>query len=458
MSTRTILHHASLRINPPPRSLRESREIYRSLRKFGEIDLYRNLRHETSTLEAKEDAIVLFRDGNSLGEAIAASPLSISVPAPQPSPIPSSGPQGESLSIEVPRVHDFTVEVLKGEYHHETKIINQLFTYLQAPYPVNQESPPGVSIRFSNAGKTADANRQKHGLVRSTSISWITWRSEMKQAGIIEFEAIKAVVDGTVGSRDPTIPPHRQGYTGWGRPLDAVEAERPASAQVLSKINAISNPAPLPLDPILHSSKRRSQFQAWNTGSWRTGENNIPARHSPQVGSRSKLSPNKPGKTKVGAEATSTPKLSVEDQITSEGKSSQAIRTPPEKTDSSSPNAAIETANIATENNSNLLHAADGVTTTWSEDVISSPYPRMKRENSEGAELIKRTIEPIESTQDEKAPCERIDLKQDVLKHLHSGIDSEAQNKINSHRDDKFDPKKHIELQKQVSKPWWKFW
>ncbi|KAF3903989.1 hypothetical protein AA313_de0201706 [Arthrobotrys entomopaga] len=283
----------------------------------------------------------------------------------------------------------------------------------------------------------------------------------MKQAGIPGFENIKAVVDGAVGSREPNASSYRQGSAGWGRQLDSMEAEKSAPGpQISSKTNAISNPAPLPLDPTLQSSKRRSQFQTWSSGGWRAGEKNTLARNSPQVSSHLKLSSDRPGNTQAGLEATSTLKPLAADRTASEEKSRQAIKTPQEKTKTHSSNIDFKLVDSTAGNNANLLNTINQGTTTQFDDVISSPGSKGKCGNSEEAGPATKTIDLMERTQHgkvEELPIESISLKQDASEHVSPDINSGVKTVPDPHRD-KLDSEEHIESQKQASKPWWKFW
>ncbi|RVD86716.1 uncharacterized protein DFL_004978 [Arthrobotrys flagrans] len=265
MASRAVLHHAALKITPPPRTLRESREIYRTLRKFGEIDLYRSLRHETSTLEAKDDAIVLFRDEAALGEAFEASPINVSMPTAQPSPIPSSSLSTVSTPADPPFSDKFTIEISKREHNHETRIIDQLFA---APYSVTQETPPGASIGSnskSDISRAPDANEYRTNLTRATGGGWKSWRLEMKQAGIPTWSSIKPTSDVVVAAPlESSTSRSRINSVGWSRPSDTYDIGTQDAAQpVLPKSisSTISNPTPLPLDPTLQPFRRQRQSQ-----------------------------------------------------------------------------------------------------------------------------------------------------------------------------------------------------
>ncbi|KAK6340481.1 hypothetical protein TWF730_002232 [Orbilia blumenaviensis] len=268
MASRAVLHHAALKITPPPRTLRESREIYRSLRRFGEIDLYRSLRHEASTLEAKEDAVVLFRDEAALGSAFKASPISISMPTAQPSPIPSSGSGTGSTHPILPFSDKFTVEISRREHNHETRIIDQLFTYTHLPHSISRETPPGISTGFnskSDISRAPDANEYRTSLTRSTGGGWKSWRLEMKQAGIPTWDSIRPTSDiGTMTPPESDALRSRTNSTNWGRQLDNLDVGKQDSAQPAlpkSSSGTISNPTPLPLDPTLQPFRRHRQSQ-----------------------------------------------------------------------------------------------------------------------------------------------------------------------------------------------------
>ncbi|KAK6520366.1 hypothetical protein TWF506_000638 [Arthrobotrys conoides] len=302
MASRTVLHHAALKITPPPRTLLENREIYRSLRKFGEIDLYRSLRHETSTLEVKDDAIVLFRDEAALGDAFEASPINVSMPTAPSSPIPSLNLNSVVTPADPLFYSKFTVEISKREHNHETRIIDQLFA---APYSITQETPPGTStssILKSDIIRAPDANEYRTNLARATGGGWKGWRLEMKQAGIPTWDSIKPTSDiinttalesGSARSRMKTV--------SWGRPFDPFDVGIQDVAQpVLPKniSSTISNPTPLPLDPTLQPVRRQRQPQVGGahishstmrnpTGWWRSaghaeGRNSLPSSQQDQ--------------------------------------------------------------------------------------------------------------------------------------------------------------------------------
>ncbi|EWC45781.1 hypothetical protein DRE_05118 [Drechslerella stenobrocha 248] len=257
MASRAVLHHAALKISPPPRTLRDSREIYRSLKKFGEIDLYRNHRYETSTGEAKEDAMILFRDQIALNDALAASPLAITMPPPPPSPIPSIGDsKGAGSTGGAPPVQTFTVEVLKREFAHEMQIIDKLVKHSQPLYPINQEGPPGVSVNFNTTANMEYIplrNEYDFNLARAAAGVWKSWRAEIRKAGIPGWETIKAVAPDTtaVPPKGPSLgrqPP----FKTWGHPAEPQELKKKEPSQpVPQKVNAISNPTPLPPDPTM---------------------------------------------------------------------------------------------------------------------------------------------------------------------------------------------------------------
>ncbi|KAF3271012.1 hypothetical protein TWF970_010643 [Orbilia oligospora] len=266
MASRAVFHHAALKITPPPRTLRENREIYRSLRKFGEIDLYRSLRHETSTVEVKDDAIVLFRDEAALGNAFEASPINVSIPTVQPSPIPPSNLNTLLTPIDPPFSSKFMIEISKREHNHETRIIDQLFT---GPYSTAQETPPGASTGSNSRPeivRAPDANEYRTNLTRATGGGWKSWRLEMKQAGIPTWDSIKPTSDviNTAPAESSTARP-RSNSVGWGRPYDTSDLGVQDSAQpVLPKniTSTISNPTPLPVDPTLHPFQRQRQLKA----------------------------------------------------------------------------------------------------------------------------------------------------------------------------------------------------
>ncbi|KAK6345052.1 hypothetical protein TWF718_006990 [Orbilia javanica] len=265
MASRTVLHHAAIKITPPTRTLRESREIYRSLRKFGEVDFYRSLRHETSTLETKDDAIVLFRDATALREAFEASPINISISAAQPSPIPPSNLSAVSASAGPPPTSKFTIEISKREHNHETRIIDQLFTI---PHSIVQETPPGTSIGLNSKpdiSRAPDANEYRKNLVRATGGGWKSWRLEMKQAGIPTWDSIKPTSDIVIEAPSETGTPRlRANSVSWGWPSDASDTGARDTAQSVipkSISSTISNPTPLPLDPTLQPFRRQRQSQ-----------------------------------------------------------------------------------------------------------------------------------------------------------------------------------------------------
>ncbi|KAF3939863.1 hypothetical protein ABW19_dt0207505 [Dactylella cylindrospora] len=261
MAARTALHQVVLRISPPPRTLRESREIYRSLRKYGEIDMYRNLRHEISTLEAKEDAIVLFRTQAAAEDARSASPVSIPVPAAPPSPIPSAGDLSPTKPTPPP-VEKFTVEVFETDYNHESRIIRQLVGNMQTPYAVNQESPPGISLSFHSrtyTGKPPDTKEYGQVLSTATGGGWYGWRAEMVKAGIPNPASIKPASDLEKFPREAGSQEQRPASSdNWSRSSEAAIPKK-ESSQPIPRGTVIINPTPLPLDPTLQQSLSFSQ-------------------------------------------------------------------------------------------------------------------------------------------------------------------------------------------------------
>ncbi|KAJ5911781.1 uncharacterized protein N7473_001084 [Penicillium subrubescens] len=118
---------------PPPRSLAESKQIFAALQGFGEIISFRNLKYDIrNDTERERPLIAMFDTSDAAERAIAASPLTITLPTPTPpafspnpfasSTSPTSSPTLSPLSSSsTPQTITCTLSPSRHNYERSTR-------------------------------------------------------------------------------------------------------------------------------------------------------------------------------------------------------------------------------------------------------------------------------------------------------------------------------------------------
>ncbi|RAR06259.1 hypothetical protein DDE83_007014 [Stemphylium lycopersici] len=156
MSLRRALAPRSIhvRIVPRPANLSESREIYRVLQKFGDMDVFKYLRYEYQN-PADNSALAIYRDEISAQRALDASPLRFAletyIPSPAESrkPLPSEQDAEHQPANQTPPNHGID-EVLRP---------SQLAARTLRPTP-SPPPPKPTPMPFESSSSSAKAEKQ----------------------------------------------------------------------------------------------------------------------------------------------------------------------------------------------------------------------------------------------------------------------------------------------------------
>ncbi|EMD59607.1 hypothetical protein COCSADRAFT_164495 [Bipolaris sorokiniana ND90Pr] len=178
MSLRRALAPRSIhiRIVPRPANLSESREIYRVLQKFGQLDTFKYLRYEYQN-PADNVALAIYRDERSAQRALDASPLrfalekAVSPATTHPPQSPSSQEEEEGSDIENSSADQ--IQHTKGidEILRPSQLANRSWqsTYTTkppskpTPMPFESPAPSGKQIKQSKWFQvTIDRSRAVH--------------------------------------------------------------------------------------------------------------------------------------------------------------------------------------------------------------------------------------------------------------------------------------------------------
>lgn len=188
--------------------------------------------------------------------------MRIALPPQLPPLIPELEPgQFGNTKVQPPEVEVFTVEASETEYPHESKIMHQFLNYMQPPFHVNQESPPGSSLTFTTKSDPDRPNADNIFMKTEEEITgggWFSWRRTMKSAHVKDFEKIKAEQD--IPTAQPIMPQVKNGHVGWTRPPVQPRSDEHTPSDRQLKNKAILRPTPLPIDPTIAKQYGASRF------------------------------------------------------------------------------------------------------------------------------------------------------------------------------------------------------